>query len=648
MTINEQRSSLSGTHSDGFTDFQIVIASVNGSGTLTANRILHKTLFREGYHVIGKNLFPSNIEGLPTYYFLRISKKANSLKTKNEVYIALNPNTYEKDLKTLVSPQTEFLLNSDLKLQEPESHPHYALSFRKTVSTSKASIKIKRRMSNMSYVGWLTRYLNLNIETLKEVIKEQFSSPTIAEENMKATLEGWNAFEGTPIILNSSLKMDNSKNILIEGNQASALGWVDQGCMVATWYPITPSTSLVESFESYAKSLRPKTTAGEYPVAVVQSEDEISAIASVVGAGWAGARAATATSGPGLSLMSEAIGLAYFAEIPAVICDVQRVGPSTGLPTRTSQGDIEFAFKISHGDTFHPLLLPSTPKECYEMSALAFDIADKYQTPVMVMSDLDLGMNLWTSPKLQQVSKPYERSQILTELDLEKLNSEGQKFQRYLGNDLGIPNRTVPGTHHSDAAYFTRGSGHNESSHYSESPEDYERLMERLKLKILNARLDLPSPVIKNYSKENTTTDVQTSSSSIQVKSKDINSASLKKDNHEKQPSSLGIIYYGSTGQVFPELIELLWNSTSFTTINTCQIKSLPLHQEVLQFINDNNEILVIEQNRDGQLRNIILQNEDYTPAKKLHSVKNFDGWSVQADKVFQKIKDLLGTKNGL
>lgn len=578
-------------------DFQLVIASVNGSGTLTSNRVLHKVLFREGFNVVGKNLFPSNIEGLPTYYFLRISKSGQSLKTQNEIYVSLNPATYDRDLKTLVNTNTLVFSNADLKLQPPPDLERHDLSFRQTVKDSSASIKIKKRMSNMSYVGWLGRYLNLDLQIIKDVIASQFSSEAIIDENINVMLAGWNSYTGDGIHLDKSLKQDNSKKILIEGNQAAALGWVNGGCTVATWYPITPSTSLVESFETYAKALRPN----ENSVAIVQSEDEISAVASVVGAGWAGARAATATSGPGLSLMSEALGLAYFAEIPAVVCDVQRVGPSTGLPTRTSQGDLEYAYKISHGDTFHPVLLPATPEDCFAMSAQAFDLADKYQTPVLVLSDLDLGMNLWTSETLQTDTNEFDRSTILTEPDLEKLESQGQSFKRYLGDDKGIPSRTLPGTHHPKASYFTRGSGHNESAGYSEHPEDFEKLMLRLQSKIMNARLDLPKPII------------------------------------QKTTCKMGAIFYGTTQQIFPEVSELLG-----LPISTCQVQSLPLHQEVLDFINSHDQVFVIEQNRDGQLRNIILQSGQILKPLCLQSVLHFDGWSVQADVIATKIKQNL------
>ncbi len=590
-------------------DLQLVIASINGSGTLTANRILHKALFREGYNVVGKNLFPSNIEGLPTYYFLRISKDSKSLKSKNELYVGLNPATYFRDLKTLVSHDTKFLLNTDLKLQVPQQNFYETFSFKQTIKNSKAPIKIKKRMSNMSYVGWIAHYLNINLDNLKTLVHQQFSNGEVAEENIQVMLQGWQSFNGSSDFqvpsadLDPSIKSDNSSKILIEGNQAAALGWVEGGCTVATWYPITPSTSLVESFSDYAKHLRPKSDS----VAILQSEDEISAISSIVGAGWAGARAATATSGPGLSLMSEALGLSYFAEIPTVVCDVQRVGPSTGLPTRTSQGDLEFAFKISHGDGFHPVLLPSDPNECFEMSAAAFDIADKYQTPVFVLSDLDLGMNLWSDKRFNGIKKGFERSQILNEPDLEAINAKGQKFKRYEGDKHGIPRRTLPGTHHPDAAYLTRGSGHNKSAGYSEHPEDYVNLMERLKLKILNARQDLPMP-------------------DISLKSPD---------------RKWGAIFYGSTQQIFPELDTLL-NPILSAQLNTCCVKSLPLHKQVYQFIEQHEVTFVIEQNRDSQLKNIILQSEALNISEKIKAITHFDGWCIQADKIAEQICNYL------
>lgn len=652
-------------------DIQLVIASVNGSGTLTSNRILQKILFREGYHVVGKNLFPSNIEGLPTYYFLRISKGFNTTRKWSDVYLALNPSTLDRDLKTLVHQQTLIFSNEDLKGPNFDSFKNINLSFKQSVKNSKASIKTKKRMSNMCYVGWLGRYLNLNLQTIKDVIHSHFSDSSVAQENIEVMLYGWNQFESDgllPLKLDPSLKTDNSNQILIEGNQASALGWVDGGCTVATWYPITPSSSLVESFESYAKTLRPNPN----HVAVVQSEDEISAVASVVGAGWAGARAATATSGPGLSLMSEALGLAYFAEVPAVVCDVQRVGPSTGLPTRTSQGDLEFAYKISHGDTLHPVLLPSNPEDCYQMNALAFDIADKYQTPVFVLSDLDLGMNLWTSKTLIQKQNAFDKSSVMSELDLEKLNSDGQRFKRYLGDEFGIPKRTLPGTHHPDAAYFTRGSGHNQAAGYSEHPEDYEILMTRLKTKILNSRNDLPRPIIHfdsvpmsnlEYNYIETDHLKNTELEHKDLRNKDIKNKILETHNlnthNGVQNYKFGAIFYGTTAQIFPELNQLL-NQELNVTLNTCLVQSLPLHDDVYQFINQHDFVFVIEQNRDGQLRNIILNDMQNSISQNsnrplsyeqvgmklntnhLISITHFNGWSIQSDLIFEMIKKTI------
>ena len=380
------------------------------------------------------------------------------------------------------------------------------LSFKAYLKDLDVPSKTKKRLSNMVYVGWIAGLLQLKLETFEKIILETFKSSMISELNYKVFLRGWESFQETPIDLcpslqnpdydlnkksqeniSSSLKVSLPK-ILIEGNQAAALGWVDGGCQVATWYPITPSTSLMEAFENYSGHLRPNKSS----TAILQSEDEISALCSVIGAGWTGARAATATSGPGLSLMSEAVGLSYFAEIPSVIWNVQRLGPSTGLPTRTSQGDLESAYKSSHGDTKHPVLIPSTPKDCYDMGIQAFEIAEKYQTPVFVLSDLDLGMNPWTSSPLEQNLNPIKKKSIYDEMDLEALEKKGQSFKRYLGDENGIPRRTLPGTSHPLSGYLTRGTSHTEEALYSESPENYTSLTNRLDQKIKSCLQDLP------------------------------------------------------------------------------------------------------------------------------------------------------------
>lgn len=586
-------------------DFQIIIASPNGSGSLTANRLLHKALFRDGYHVVGKNLFPSNIEGLPTYYVLRISKNLNSIKSLSDLYVGINPSTFHKDIADFTTSQSILFSNQDSKLLAQERDLQFSLSFRALGKDVDAPIKVKKRISNIYYIGWVAALLGLNPETFRRLLNETFSKASVAELNFQAFEKGFTSFtqeHREPLLATTekvtALKGDAPKDqILIEGNQAAALGWVDAGCTVATWYPITPSSSLVESFETYVTQLRPKSSDSENNFAVIQAEDEISAVCAVVGANWAGARAATATSGPGLSLMNEAIGLAYFAEIPTVVWDVQRVGPSTGLPTRTSQADLLTAFYSSHGDTFHPVLLPSDAKDCYEMAFTAFDVAEYYQTPVFVLSDLDLGMNAWVSPAFKQFDKPLNRGKVLSELELESLG----EFKRYLGDHEGVPSRTLPGTHHTLAPYMTRGSGHNLDASYSEDPMVYEDKLQRIKTKVLNARKVLPRPNIKN------------------------------------EGHSVGFIYYGTTSQIFPEVFEFL-GSNNF---NLCEVKSLPLHDEVFDFINSHTQIFVIEQNRDVQLLQII---KAY--AKKITSdiygVSTFNGWPIQAKIVAEKLQPLL------
>lgn len=618
------------SHSPLTMDFQIIIASVNGSGTLTANRILHKALFRESYNVVGKSIFPSNIEGLPTYYLLRLSKDSQCLKTNNDLYVGLNPSTYAKDQKDFISKHTQQLINSDLKKITPlEEHSLNlslitSLSFKNFLKDLDVPFKIKKRLSNMIYVGWIAQFLKLKPETFKNLIFESFKSSQISELNYTLFLKGWESFQKTSLNLCPSLRqppaphtLTHSKtkapqkslplpppsSILIEGHPAAALGWVDGGCQVATWYPITPSTSLMEAFEAYSRSLRPQKSS----TAILQSEDEISALCSVIGAGWAGARAATATSGPGLSLMNEAIGLGYFAEIPSVIWNVQRLGPSTGLPTRTSQGDLESTYKSSHGDTRHPLLIPSTPTDCYHMAIQAFEIAEKYQTPVFVLSDLDLGMNPWISPLIEQNLNPIEKKNIYDEIDLEALERQGQSFKRYLGDQDGIPRRTLPGTSHPLSGYLTRGTSHTEEALYSESPQNYVSLMNRLDQKIRSGLKDLPPPRIKNGSDE------------------------------------MGIIYYGSTQQIFPELNHLL-SQYGISNVGLCQICALPLHPQVFDFISKYEKVWIIEQNRDAQMKSIVLQ-EAPQPPQNLFSLLSYDGWPIQADQIFKDLQKQLSQR---
>lgn len=588
-------------------DFQIIIASTNGSGSLTANRLLHKALFREGYHVVGKNLFPSNIEGLPTYYVLRLSQNYNSIRPTSDLYVGLNPNTFTQDLKDFVSADGSFIFyNEDLKQNPSADWSTFGLSFRKFGQDLKAPIKIKKRVANLYYVGWVAAVLDLNPETFKALIYETFSKESVCEMNFTAFKKAydWAKQEHGPKTnaLTESLKplqgISPSKDqIFIEGNQAAALGWVDAGCTVATWYPITPSSSLVESFEAYVEKLRPKQKDQKNNFAVVQAEDEISAVCAVVGASWAGARAATATSGPGLSLMNEAIGLAYFAEVPTVVWDIQRVGPSTGLPTRTSQGDLLSAYYNSHGDSFHPVLLPSTANECYEMAFTAFDVSEVYQTPVFVLSDLDLGMNAWVGSTLKPYEKALKRGAVLSEIDLENTPD----FKRYLGDDKGIPSRTLPGTHHPLGSYMTRGSAHNIDASYSEDPEVFTEKLLRLKKKVLNARADLPKPEITQA----------------------------------VHKTSKAIIYYGTTGQIFPEVLDLLPSSD----FDLCRVKSLPLHDEVFEFINHYEQVFVIEQNRDGQLLNLIKSSSGIALKPHLVGVHTFGGWPIAAETVATKLQ---------
>ncbi len=592
-------------------DLCIEVATVNGSGSQSSNNILMRSIFRMGIPVEGKNLFPSNIAGLPTWFTIRVSKDGyTSRREKSDIFVAMNAKTVIEDIGK-VSPNGVFIYNSDLKFDTDQLNPEVTnipVSFKTLVKEVTDSVKLRKLLTNMVYVGVLAELLNIDSSTLQDAIKTQFrGKEKVFEVNQKA-IEVGRAYAQNEI--SNELKekvqfalepMDKTKDkILIEGNAAGALGMTFGGCHFVSWYPITPSSSLAEGFISFASKYR-KDSNGKNTYAVVQAEDELGAISMVIGAGWAGARAMTTTSGPGISLMSEAAGLMYFAEIPGVIWDVQRAGPSTGLPTRTLQGDILSAAFLSHGDTRHILLLPGNVQECFEFGQTAFDVAERQQTLVFVLTDLDLGMNTWMTDPFDYPKGEIDRGKVFTEEQLKSMES----FNRYEDVDGdGIPYRTHPGTESDLAAYFTRGSGHDHTGAYSENPEVFAGLLDRLKKKFYSAKKIVPKPII-DYSS-----------------SKD-------------QPQKIGLIAYGSTDTAMTEARDQL--KAQNIESDYLRLRAWPFTDEVKEFIDQHDHIFVIEQNQDGQMCRL-LQMDFPEVTSKLSSVLSYDGLPIRSKFISENI----------
>jgi 2-oxoglutarate ferredoxin oxidoreductase subunit alpha len=481
-------------------DFSIQVATVNGSGSQTANTVLMRSIFQMGVPVSGKNMFPSNIAGLPTWFTIRASKHGYIGRRKEiDILVAMNPETAREDVMKL-DRGAAVVYDEPLKLNELRSDLHFfPVPFDKLVAPVCPDAKLRKLVRNMIYDGVVAQLLSVEMDEVRKALVKQFGKrkAKAADLNWGACQAGFEYAqktftEGVPYKVE---RMNaTAGKIIIDGNAACALGAMFAGVTVVTWYPITPSSSLVESLIGYARRFRHQED-GKATYAIVQAEDELASIGMALGAGWAGARSMTATAGPGVSLMSEFIGLGYYAEIPTVVYDVERVGPSTGLPTRTQQGDVLTTAILSHGDTRHPMLFPCSPEECFSMSIEAFDFAEKFQTPVFVMTDLDLGMNNWMSDPFVYPEKPIERGKVLTAEDLTKLGG----FARYKDVDGdGVGYRTLPGTNHPNAAYFTRGSGHNEKAQYTEREDDYIHNMDRLAHKFESMRKHVPEPVVRN------------------------------------------------------------------------------------------------------------------------------------------------------
>lgn len=591
-------------------DFVIRFANVNGTGSASANFLFTKAIFRMGIPVTPKNIFPSNIQGLPTWYEVRVSDKGYLGRREGiDFMVGVNPQSLAADVKA-VRPGGYFLYDSSKKLHEQyirEDINYIGVPLMEMCNNAYSDPRQRQLFKNIIYVGALAALLSIEFKVLEDLLAEQFvGKEKLIPANVKALKLGEDYIQQNfsyPLPIHLERRNLIGDKIMIDGNTACGLGAVYAGATVAAWYPITPSTSVVEAFSNYAAELRVDEASGKNKVAIVQAEDELAAIGMVIGANWNGARAFTATSGPGLSLMNEFLGLAYFAEVPAVLIDVQRTGPSTGMPTRTQQSDILEAAYASHGDTKHVLLFPSTPKDCFEMTADAFDLAEQLQTPVIMLTDLDLGMNDHVSePLVWDDKRKYNRGKVLDAAALEKM----EKFGRYLDVDNdGIPYRTYPGTHPTKGSFFTRGTSRDEYAVYSEDGAAYQRNVDRLMKKWETAKAMVPAPQL--YQKE--------------YKSKD------------------GILFFGTSHYAAEEAMEILKQDN--IVLDAIRIKAFPFNQDVQDFIDKHDRVFVIEQNRDAQMKSLLMIELNANPAS-LISILNYDGMPITAEKIINEVEAVV------
>jgi len=586
-------------------DFVLKIATVNGTGSASANGLIMKSLFRMGIPVTGKNLFPSNIQGLPTWYEIRASRQGYMSRSKGvDVMVAMNPQTYQKDLAE-VSPGGFLIYDStwprERNLQRDDITV-LGVPLSRMVNETFAVARIRILMKNVAYAGVLTALLDIDLEIIKTLLEETFANkPKLVESNLQAIMLGYDFAReqfSCPLPVRAERMGDNAGKILIDGNSATGLGCVYAGATVGAWYPITPSTGVMDSFKDYCEQFRTEAETGQKRYCIVQAEDELAAAGIVLGANWAGARAFTPTSGPGISLMSEFIGYAYYAEIPSVFIDVQRVGPSTGMPTRTQQCDLVLCAYASHGDTRHPILFPSNPKECFEMAVQAFDLADRLQTAVFFLSDLDIGMNDWMVDELTwDDSYRPDRGKVLGPEELREMD----RFVRYLDVDGdGIPYRTLPGED-AKGAYFTRGSGHNRYGAYTEDSDQYQDVMDRLLVKWETART-LVSPAVLTKAERKT---------------------------------SLGIVAFGSSDGAVIEARDRLAEQGIHT--DYLRIRAFPFGQEVIDFLRGHDTVYVVEQNRDAQMK-ALLKLETNDIAERLVSILHYNGMPIPSECVVQGV----------
>ncbi len=585
-------------------DFSITVGTANGSGSQTSNLTILRALFKMGIPVSGKNLFPSNIQGLPTWYTIRVNKEGFlARRDEHEIVVAMNPDSFSRDLADVL-PGGVFFYADDIKLPiTRDDITVYTMPVKQLVRESDAPPNLKNYVANMVYVGVLAQMLGIELDKIYQALEFHFKGkqkPIDLNFSLVQKAADWAATTLAKTDPYRVEPMDATRGyIMADGNTAAALGAIYGGVQFAAWYPITPASSLAEALSEYLPMLRKDPETGKNTFAIVQAEDELAAIGMAVGAGWAGLRAMTSTSGPGLSLMVEYTGLAYYAEVPIVVWDIQRVGPSTGLPTRTSQADLTMVNFIGHGDSDSVILLPGSVNECFEFGWRAFDLAERLQTPIFVLSDLDIGMNQWMTTPFEYPDRPMDRGKVLSEQDLEKFDG---KWGRYLDVDGdGIPYRTIPGNQHPNSAYFARGTGHNEFAVYSEAPADYERNMLRLKKKHQTARTLVPKPVIESSA-----------------------------------GAEIGIIAFGSTEPAIQEARHHL--SRYGMETDFLRLRAIPFTSEVSDFIRGHDRVYVVEMNRDGQLHQL-LSLEYARDCVKLISLARLDGLPLTARWVEEAIR---------
>ena len=578
-------------------DFSIQVATVNGSGSQSSNTVLMRSIFQMGIPVSGKNLFPSNIAGLPTWFTIRANKDGWIARRKEiDFLVAMNPETAREDVMGL-DPNRVVVYEETLKAnQYRRDLTFFPVPFTKLAAGITPDSRLRKLLANMIYVGAVGHLLEIDPAEMEFALTKQFKGKAKAVTLNKTALDTGRKFAeenfDKSIVPYRCQRMNATKGkIIIDGNSAAALGCMFAGVTVATWYPITPSSSLCEALTEYMKEYRIDQD-GKATFAVVQAEDELAAVGMALGAGWAGARSMTSTAGPGISLMQEFVGLGYYAEMPTVIFDITRVGPSTGLPTRTQQSDILSMVYCSHGDTKHIVLIPASVEECFEIAYAAFDLAERFQTPIFVMSDLDLGMNNWMSDPFKYPVKKFDRGKVLSVEELKRLGS----FQRYGDVDGdGIPYRTLPGTKHPAAAYFTRGSGHNENAAYSERPDDYQRNMDRLNKKYETARQHVPKPEIAHA-----------------------------------EGAKIGFLAFGTTHWAIIESRDQLAREYNLP-ISYYRLRAVPFTKDLVEFIEKYDRVYVVEQNRDGQMAGLIKLDIPAHLVGRIRSIRHYNGLPIDA-----------------